>query len=54
MKAHFILIAICIIALPTIYFVNGGNHWSMFIPLGYLGYSFVVGGISWLNNKNKK
>ena len=53
MKAHFILIAICIIALPSIYFINGSNHWSMFIPLGYLGYSFVVGCISWWNSRRK-
>ena len=53
MKAHFILIAICVIALPTICFVNGGNHWSMLIPLGYLGYSCVVGGISWWNGRKR-
>jgi hypothetical protein len=53
MKAHFILIAICIIALPTIYFINSGNHWSMFIPLGYLNYSLVVGLIGLWNSRNK-
>ena len=53
MKAHFVLISLAIVLLPSIYFINGGNHWSMFIPLAYLAYSFVVGGISWWNGRNK-
>lgn len=52
MKAKFYLIAICIVMLPFVYFINGkNNHWSMIIPLGYLLYSFFVGCISWWNNR---
>jgi hypothetical protein len=47
MKAHFILILVSIILLPSIYFLNGENaHWSQLIPLGYLVYSLIVGCIS--------
>ena len=47
MKANFYLIAVAIICLPAIYFINNQqNHWSQFIPLTYLAYSFTVGTIS--------
>jgi len=47
MKANFILILVSIILLPSIYLINGEKvHWTQLIPLGYLGYSFVVGTIS--------
>ena len=51
MKAHFILILLSIIALPTIYFIFDYNYpWMYFIPLGYLAYSFVVGVVSWIRS----
>lgn len=47
MKANFYLIALSIVVLPTIYFINGReSHWTQFIPLGYLAYAFIVGTIS--------
>lgn len=47
MKANLYLIALAILLLPLIYFLNGEQkHWSQVIPLGYLVYSFVVGTIS--------
>lgn len=47
MKASFYLIAISIVALPAIYFINDQeHHWLEFLPLGYLAYSFIVGTIS--------
>lgn len=53
MKANLYLIALAILLLPLIYFLNGEQkHWSQLIPLGYLIYSFVVGTISFLKNKD--
>lgn len=55
MKANFILIGLCIILLPAIYFINNQqNHWTQLLPLGYLAYSFVVGTISWINGFHNK
>lgn len=53
MKANFYLIAASIIALPSIYFINGSeHHWLEFIPLAFLGYAFIVGCVSfWRNRK---
>jgi len=54
MKAHFILIAICIIALPSIYFINGENyHWTQLIPTAYLVFASVVAIISLWNSRRK-
>lgn len=47
MKANFYIIALSIILLPTIYFINGReSSWLQLLPLGYLAYSFIVGTIS--------
>lgn len=53
MKANLYLIALAILLLPLIYFLNDEqNHWSQLFPLGYLIYSFIVGTISFLKNKD--
>jgi len=53
MKANFYLIGLSIVALPSIYFINGyEHHWLEFIPLAFIGYAFIVGCVSfWRNRK---
>lgn len=47
MKANLYLIALSLVVLPGIYFINNEQkHWAQLIPLGYLIYSFIVGTIS--------
>jgi hypothetical protein len=47
MKANLYLMALSLLVLPGIYFINDEqNHWTQLIPLGYLVYSFIVGIIS--------
>jgi hypothetical protein len=52
MKANLYLIALSLVVLPTIYFINGEkSHWTQLIPLGYLVYGFIVGTISAFRKK---
>lgn len=47
MKAHFVLIAISIILLPTIYFIFEYEYPILYAPpLLYVVYAFIVGTIS--------
>jgi hypothetical protein len=54
MKANLYLIALSIVLLPAIYFINDGEkHWTQLIPLGYLAYSFIIGTISAIRGNRK-
>lgn len=53
MKANFYSIGLSIVALPSIYFINGSeHHWLEFVPLTFLSYALIVGCWSaWRNRK---
>ena len=47
MKANLYIVALSMLILPLIYFINGEEkHWSQLIPLAYIAYAFIIGTIS--------
>ena len=47
MRANLYMVALSMLILPLIYFINGEEkHWSQLIPLAYIVYAFIIGTIS--------